>query len=101
MVGHPSPRYARFGWAAAKADDVAAWLPARLTAVLVGLVRPARVEDIWRAVRTQAPAHPSPNAGVAEAAFAAALDLRVGGPNAYGGRVERRPELGTGRPASP
>jgi adenosylcobinamide-phosphate synthase len=100
MVGHLSPRYARFGWAAAKADDAAAWLPARLTAGLVGLVRPGRSGDVWRAVWTQAPAHPSPNAGVAEAAFAAALDLRLGGRNVYEGRVEHRAELGTGRPAS-
>jgi adenosylcobinamide-phosphate synthase len=50
-------------------------------------------------VRTQAPAHPSPNAGVAEAAFAAALGLRLGGENRYGDRIELRPPLGTGRPA--
>jgi adenosylcobinamide-phosphate synthase len=51
-------------------------------------------------VSSQAPAHPSPNAGVAEAAFAAALGLRLGGCNRYGDRVERRPWLGQGRPAA-
>jgi cobalamin biosynthesis protein CobD/CbiB len=51
-------------------------------------------------VRSQAPAHPSPNAGVAEAAFAAALGLRLGGCNRYGDRVEQRPWLGQGRPAA-
>jgi adenosylcobinamide-phosphate synthase len=101
MVGHRSPRYARYGWASARADDVMAFIPARLTAVLVGLVRPAAAGEIWRAVRTQAPAHPSPNSGVAEAAFAAALGLRLGGLSRYGGRAELRPPLGTGRAAEP
>ena len=50
-------------------------------------------------MRQQAPAHPSPNAGVAEAAFAAALGVRLGGVNRYGDHVEERPALGTGRPA--
>ena len=99
MVGHRSPRYSRFGWASARGDDVAAWIPARLTAVLVAGVRPASAAQVWRAVRTQAPSHPSPNAGVAEAAFAAALGLRLGGTNRYGGRTEDRPALGDGRPA--
>jgi adenosylcobinamide-phosphate synthase len=100
MVGHRSPRYLRFGWAAAKADDVANWVPARVTAILVTVVRPWKVGAVWRAVRSQAPAHPSPNAGVAEAAFAGALGIRLGGTNTYGGRVERRPDLGWGAPAS-
>ncbi|MGI8493309.1 MAG: CobD/CbiB family cobalamin biosynthesis protein, partial [Acidimicrobiales bacterium] len=63
MVGHRGQRYERFGWASARADDVANWLPARLTAALVTLVRPAAVRGIWRAVLDDAPAHPSPNAG--------------------------------------
>lgn len=98
MVGHPNPRYARFGWASARADDVANWIPARVTAVLVAGLRPARATSVWRAVRHQAPAHPSPNAGVAEAAFAAALGVRLGGVNDYSGRREERPILGAGRP---
>lgn len=100
MVGHRSDRYRRFGWAAARADDVAGWVPARLTAALVAVARPSKTMTIWRAVRAQAPSHPSPNAGVAEAAFAAALGLRLGGTNVYGDRVERRPDLGDGAPAS-
>jgi adenosylcobinamide-phosphate synthase len=101
MVGHRSARYARFGWAAARLDDVAAWVPARLTAALVAGVRPQAATEVWRAVRRDAPAHPSPNAGVAEAAFAAALGLRLGGVNRYGDQVEARPGLGTGRAAEP
>ncbi|HEY1467140.1 MAG TPA: adenosylcobinamide-phosphate synthase CbiB [Acidimicrobiales bacterium] len=99
MVGYRNERYGRFGWAAARADDVLAWPAARITALLVALVRPMRAPDIWRAVRRDAPHHPSPNAGVSEAAFAAALGLRLGGPNRYGERVEVRPYLGAGRPA--
>jgi adenosylcobinamide-phosphate synthase len=98
MVGYRSARYERFGWAAARLDDLLGWAPARLTALLVVLSEPARAGEIWHAVQRQAPAHPSPNAGVAEAAFAAALGLRLGGTNSYGGRAEVRPALGTGRP---
>jgi adenosylcobinamide-phosphate synthase len=100
MVGHRSTRYRAYGWASARLDDAANYLPARLTAALVAAVRPRSAADIWRAVRGQAPAHPSPNAGVAEAAFAAALGLRLGGCNRYGDRVEHRPWLGQGRPAA-
>jgi adenosylcobinamide-phosphate synthase len=99
MVGHRSRRYLSFGWASARLDDIAGFVPARLTAALVAAARPGRARAIWRAVRDQAPAHPSPNAGVAEAAFAAALGLRLGGCNRYGDRAERRPWLGQGRPA--
>ena len=99
MVGHRSARYGRYGWASARLDDLAGWVPARATAVLVAGVRPRSAGAVWEAVRTQAPAHPSPNAGVAEAAFAAALGLRLGGENRYCERVELRPPLGTGRAA--
>lgn len=101
MVGHRSTRYRNYGWASARLDDLVAWVPARLTAVLVVLVRPRAAVPVWTAVRRQAPAHPSPNAGVAEAAFAAALGLRLGGPNRYGERTETRATLGTGRPPRP
>ncbi len=98
MVGHRSPRYRRFGWASARLDDIAGWIPARVTALIVALARPAAAGSVWRSVREDAPAHPSPNAGVAEAAFAAALGLRLGGLNRYGDRAEPRPRLGHGRP---
>jgi adenosylcobinamide-phosphate synthase len=101
MVGYRSPRYARYGTAAARLDDAMAWVPARATAALVAAVRPRAAGEVWRAVRLDAPAHPSPNSGVAEAAFAAALGLCLGGTSRYGDRVEDRPALGTGRPAEP
>lgn len=101
MVGHRSPRYLRYGWASARADDIAAFVPARLTAVLVAAVRPRAASSVWATVRRDAASHPSPNAGVAEAAFAAALGVRLGGENRYGDRVEIRPQLGDGRPPDP
>ena len=98
MVGYRDDRYQRFGTASARLDDVLAWVPARATALLVALVRPGRARAVARAVRGDAPRHPSPNAGVAEAAFAAALGLRLGGHNRYGAVVDDRPPLGDGRP---
>ncbi len=99
MVGYRDARYGRFGTPAARLDDVLAWGPARVTAVLVAATRPRRSAAVWRTVRTDAGRHPSPNAGVAEAAFAAALGLRLGGgENRYGDVVEVRPALGDGRP---
>ncbi len=101
MVGHRSVRYERFGWASARLDDAFNYVPARLTAGLVAAVRPARARDVWNVVRRDGRAHPSPNAGVAEAAFAAALGLRLGGTNRYRDRVEHRPALGAGLPPGP
>jgi adenosylcobinamide-phosphate synthase len=101
MIGHRSRRYAEFGWAAARLDDVAAWVPARVTAALVAAVRPRAAAAVWRVIGDDAPAHPSPNAGVAEAAFAAALDVQLGGVNRYGDRLEQRGLLGRGRAAAP
>lgn len=97
MVGHRSDRYRRYGWASARLDDVANFVPARVTAAAVVLVRPSAARQVWDAVRNDAPQHPSPNAGVAEAAFAAALGLRLGGTNRYGDVTEVRPSLGDGR----
>ncbi|MDT4962801.1 MAG: adenosylcobinamide-phosphate synthase [Pseudonocardiales bacterium] len=99
MVGHRDERYSRYGWASARLDDAAAWVPARLTAVLVLGCRPRAARRVVGVVRRDAPGHPSPNSGVAEAAFAAALGLRLGGESSYGGQVEVRATLGDGRPA--
>ncbi|WP_131099481.1 cobalamin biosynthesis protein [Streptomonospora litoralis] len=100
MVGHRSPRYARFGWASARLDDVLNWAPARLTAALTAAAAPVVGGSPAHVLRMRArygSRHPSPNAGHCEAAFAGALDLRLGGRNVYGSRVEDRPELGEGR----
>jgi adenosylcobinamide-phosphate synthase len=100
MVGHRSPRYARFGWAAARLDDIANWVPARVTAALTVACAPVvggSAAGAWRAWQRDGAAHPSPNAGRCEAAVAGALGLRLGGRNVYGTRVEDRPSLGDGR----
>jgi len=101
MVGHHNSRYGNFGTAAARADDIANYVPARLFAALVAAVRPGDRQVIWEVVRRDARAHPSPNAGVAESAMAAALGIELGGPLRYGDRYEDRPTLGTGRRPKP
>lgn len=104
MVGHRSSRYRRFGWAAARLDDVANLLPSRLTALLVMAVAPLTGGDArgaWRVWRRDGSKHPSPNSGQCEAAFAGALGVRLGGRNVYGSRVEDRPVLGDGPAPGP
>ena len=104
MVGHRSARYERFGWAAARADDVANWAPARLTAALTAACAPVAGGSPAGALRAwfrDGAAHPSPNSGRCEAALAGALGLRLGGRNVYAGRIEVRPSLGDGRPPVP
>jgi adenosylcobinamide-phosphate synthase len=99
MVGHKSPRYLRFGWAAARLDDLLGWPGSRLGAALACLLAPAASGDAgraWRTVLADGGAHPSPNAGRMEAAFAGAFGVRLGGRNDYGDRVEDRPTLGAG-----
>ena len=96
MVGRLDHRYRQFGWAAARLDDVANYVPARLFAAVVAALRPRQARAIWTAIRRGAVAHPSPNAGVAEAAVAAAIGRELGGPLRYGDRHENRPRLGVG-----
>jgi adenosylcobinamide-phosphate synthase len=101
MVGYHTPRYERFGWAAARLDDAANLLPARVTGLLAAALAPAVGGSTGRALRTMrrdGAAHPSPNGGRCEAAFAGALDVRLGGINNYQGRIERRGTLGDGAP---
>lgn len=101
MVGRRNERYSNFGWAAARLDDTANYIPARIFAVLVAVLNQERSRQIIDAVRQDAPAHPSPNAGVAEAAMAAALDRKLGGPLSYQGVAEDRPFLGRGSRPEP
>jgi len=97
MVGHRSPRHERFGWAAARLDDLLNLPGSRLTAALATVLGPDR-RAAWRAWRRDAHGHPSPNAGPVEAAFAGALGVRLGGTNDYAGRIEHRAVLGDGPP---
>jgi adenosylcobinamide-phosphate synthase len=100
MIGNRSARYLRFGWAAARFDDAANFVAARVTGVLVALCAPlvgGSPAGALRAWRRDAARHPSPNAGVVEAAFAGALGVRLGGPTQYAHELEIRPTLGDGR----
>jgi adenosylcobinamide-phosphate synthase len=99
MIGHRSLRYARFGWAAARLDDLANYVCARVTAMLVAACAPLVGGSPSGALRTwhrDAGRHPSPNAGVVEAAFAGALGVRLGGPTQYLHELQIRPTLGDG-----
>lgn len=99
MVGHRNARYARFGTAAAVADDAAAWIPARITGALACLAAPVvggGTGAAWRIMCRDGAQHPSPNGGWCESAWAGALGVQLGGENRYGERIESRPALGDG-----
>ncbi|MGW4535446.1 cobalamin biosynthesis protein [Nocardia sp. NPDC004340] len=99
MVGYRNERYGRFGWAAARTDDVANLAPARVSGLLTTALAPViggRPAAAWRAWRRDAGKHPSPNAGVAEASMAGALGVTLGGRTEYRHGIEMRPTLGDG-----
>lgn len=99
MVGYKNDRYLYFGRAAAKLDDVANWLPARLTVpamLLAAFILRLDVKAAWNAVRSDGRKHPSPNSGLSEALTAGALGLTLGGESCYGGRISNRPQLNNG-----
>lgn len=101
MIGYRNDRYRNFGWAAARTDDLANLLPARVTGVLAAALAPlvgGRPAAALRAWRRDAAQHPSPNAGVVEASMAGALGIRLGGRTEYAHGVEQRPTLGDGPP---
>lgn len=99
MVGYRNDKYRDYGWAAARMDDVANYVPARLTVVLCALnTSPARWSQLVRATMVQAKAHPSPNAGVVEAAWAVLLNTQLGGVNTYGRTIQNRGTVGFGPP---
>ena len=100
MIGHPHPPYEDLGWASARLDDFANLLPARLTALFAAAVSDSVGVAATTLIiaRRYGPLAKSPNAGWAEAAFAGALGLKLGGSNSYGGVLLPGPTLGEGRP---
>lgn len=97
MIGYRCERYRDFGWASARLDDVANWVPARLTAVAMSVAAALRLGTglaSWRMCWRDARHHPSPNSGWPEAAMAGALGVQFGGCNVYEGVAEMRPILG-------
>ncbi|MCI0468367.1 MAG: adenosylcobinamide-phosphate synthase CbiB [Beijerinckiaceae bacterium] len=104
MIGHRMKRYAAFGFAAAKLDDIVNFFPARLAAMWIVIAafftRGASAKESWRIMRRDSRGHPSPNAGWPEAAFAGALGVRLGGPRSYGGVNLGDVWIGSGNDAS-
>ncbi len=97
MVGYKNERYHLFGRTAARIDDAANWLPARLAVPLTALgarLTGFNARRAWRTGWREGRFHSSPNAGYAEAAFAGALGVRLGGPNVYHGREVDKPWIG-------
>ena len=105
MVGYKNPRYIRFGWAAARLDDAANYIPARITGLLLaaaaffcscagGAFHAARRS--FAVMRRDGKNHTSPNSGIPESAMAGALGVRLGGPSVYGGVVVKKPFIGDG-----
>jgi adenosylcobinamide-phosphate synthase len=101
MIGHRTPRYQAFGWAAARLDDLVNLPASRLSGVLIvagaALSRNASTAGAWRALWRDAPRHRSPNAGYPEAAMAGALGLALAGPRVYRGIEVADALMGNGR----
>ncbi|MEW9856361.1 adenosylcobinamide-phosphate synthase CbiB [Novosphingobium sp. M1R2S20] len=92
MIGHPEEPLRAFGWASARCDDLANWLPARLSGALICLAGGGG----WRVLRRDHAKHASPNAGWPEAAMAGALGIRLAGPLHYDGVLTAKPFIGEG-----
>ncbi|WP_091740085.1 adenosylcobinamide-phosphate synthase CbiB [Marininema mesophilum] len=97
MVGYKNERYRYLGWASARLDDLANWIPARLTLPVIlcalAFMRKSPVQA-WRMIRRDAALHPSPNSGIAEAVVAGGLGIQLGGTNRYDGVISERARLG-------
>lgn len=97
MFGYRNERYREFGWAAARLDDVANFLPARLTSLLIplaALILGLNAGQSMHILRRDCRAHVSPNAGFPEAAVAGALDVQLGGNSSYFGEIVSKPTMG-------
>ncbi len=95
MWGYKNKRYRHFGWCAAKTDDLANFVPARITALLLLIQKPALFrKPVLQQIRQQAGQHLSPNAGFPETAMAFLLDLKLGGPVVRHGNIEHRAWMG-------
>jgi adenosylcobinamide-phosphate synthase len=102
MLGYRTPRYYYLGWAAARADDLLSYIPARLTAllfILAGMLGRLNWKKGWRTLLQDRKKHDSPNSAWPEAAAAGVLDIRLGGRDRYHGKEISRPVLNnSGKP---
>ena len=97
MVGYKNEQYIHFGKAAARIDDIANFIPARLSVPVISLAAQILSRKGLHAFKTAALEgrnHSSPNAGFPEASFAGAMDVKLGGPNYYHGRLVHKPYIG-------
>jgi adenosylcobinamide-phosphate synthase len=97
MFGHKTERYLYFGWASARIDDVANYIPARLSAPFIALGALIMRLDVISCIRIlfrDGRKHHSPNSGLSEAAFAGALGIQLGGLNHYDGIADQKPFIG-------
>lgn len=97
MIGYKDERYTDLGWAAARLDDLANYVPARITALLFLSIAPftrGGCKGVWGTLRRDAGRHPSPNSGIPEAAVAGALGIQLGGLNYYRGIPSNRALIG-------
>jgi len=93
MVGYREAPYTHIGWFSAKTEDLLTWLPCRLTVLTLALFS-GRSMYVWQVCCRDAPQDPSPNSGWSECAYAAALDVQLGGENTYRGVIKSKPRLG-------
>lgn len=100
MVGYRNDRYINFGWASARLDDIANYIPARISGILIAISSLfvfrslSRACDSFRTLIEDGKKHLSPNAGIPEAAIAGALGVRLGGPSTYNGTLVQKPYIG-------
>jgi len=97
MIGYKNDKYLDFGKVAARIDDIANFIPARISILVISVAAKILTGHGARALQTaltEGANHTSPNAGYSEAAFAGALEVRLGGPNYYHGRLVSKPYLG-------
>ena len=97
MVGYKNEKYNNFGWASARLDDIANFIPARIAAIILPIssfICGADFSNSIRIVNRDGQKHPSPNSGIPEAAIAGALKISLGGPSVYDGIPSDKPFIG-------
>lgn len=100
MLGYKNETYLHFGWASARLDDLANFIPARISGFLISLAslnRGKGLQEVFEIMLQDGRKHPSPNSGLSEAAMAGALGIKLGGPVSYQGEVLPKPYLGRGQ----